>query len=278
MRRTPYEPPATRAVFAILANAARPVMNLLMSHTWVGMEKIPDGCIVVSNHNTEIDPLVVGHALYASGKYPRFLAKKSLFSVPVVGKLLSLAGMVPVDRGGPGAGTSLDVATTQLERGGCIVVYPEGTLTRDPDLWPMRGHSGAARLALRTGAPVIPVVHWGDHELFPRYGKMFRPFPRKRVVVTVGEPIDLSEYSGQPLTRKVMLAATDTIIRAITADLVKLRGGTPPEHPWDPSVDGAGEAGRRNLPQGPTTASGIEGTTAAAPQDAPQETTKEDDA
>lgn len=249
MRRpTQYEPLATRAVFAILAGAVRPVMNLFMNRKWYGMDKIPDGCIVVSNHNTEIDPLTVGHALYATGKYPRFLAKKALFDVPVVGKLLSLAGQVPVDRGGPGAGVSLDEATRQLGRGGCIVVYPEGTLTRDPDLWPMRGHTGAARLALRTGAPVIPVVHWGDQELFPRYGKMIRPFPRKRAVVSVGEEIDLSEFRGQPLTRHVLADATDTIIRALTRDLVPLRGGTPPEHPFDPMHDGAGEAGRRNAP------------------------------
>jgi 1-acyl-sn-glycerol-3-phosphate acyltransferase len=233
------EPLAARLGFAGLANAVRPVMNLLMGHTWRGMDRIPPGAILVSNHVTEIDPLVVGHALYSNGIYPRFLAKESLFRLPIAGKLLTQSGQIPVDRGGAGAGTSLKTAKLVLDRGGCIVVFPDGTLTRDPDMWPMKAHTGAVRLALKTGAPVIPVAHWGDQELLAPYAKKLDLFPRKHTTVVVGDPVDLDDLRGGKTTRSVLNDATARIVSALTAEVARLRPrDTPPETPWDPVAHG----------------------------------------
>lgn len=235
----PDEPFRTRLVFAIVAGAVRPVMNLIMNRTWRGVDRIPKGAIVVSNHVTELDPLVIGHAIYSHRIYPRFLAKESLFDLPVAGKLLGLSGQIPVDRGGAGAGTSLKTAQSVLSKGGCVVVFPDGTLTRDPDMWPMKGHTGAARLALKTGAPVVPMVHWGDQEVLAPYGKKLHLFPRKRTTVRVGDTVDLDDLRGGPTTRSVLLEATDRIVASMTQELSRLRPkDTPPAKPWNPVEHG----------------------------------------
>lgn len=236
---------SARAVFATLGAVVRPAMNALIGHRWEGFDTLPEGSIVVSNHMSEIDPLVVAHALYSNGKLPRFLAKESLFKLPVVGGALRGTGQIPVDRGGAGAGSSLEAAKALLDDGGIIVIYPEGTLTRDPELWPMRGHTGAARLALRTGAPVFPVTHWGDQELFPRYGKSIKPFPRKRTTVRVGAPVVLNDLRNRPLTKAVLSEATERIMDAITRDVAELRGQEPPQERWDPTAHGQSETGRK---------------------------------
>ena len=80
--------------------------------------------------------------------------------------------------------------------GECVVVYPEGTITRDPDLWPMAGKSGAARIALATGCPVIPIGQWGAQDLLAPYAKKPDLFPRKPVTMKVGDPVDLSDLVG----------------------------------------------------------------------------------
>lgn len=227
-----------KVMFLIFAALLRPPINLLLGKTWIGTGKLPSerGFIVCPNHCTEIDPLIVGHMLYDSGYPPHFLAKASLFRIPVFGRMLRGARQIPVDRNVPGSGRSLQLAQEVLEDGGVVVIYPEGTLTRDPELWPMRGRTGAARLALQTGAPVIPVAHWGGQELFVGYTKTIRPFPRKRVRVVVGDPVDLSGFRGKPIDRELLEAATEAILKDITALLARLRGQQPPAERWDPEA------------------------------------------
>jgi 1-acyl-sn-glycerol-3-phosphate acyltransferase len=229
-----------KIAFGIAAAIVRPLMNLLMAKEWRGTEKLDSlpgtgGFIACPNHCTELDPLTVGHMLFNQGRPPHFLAKAGLFRPPVLGQIMRGTKQIPVDRGGAGAGTSLKVAREVVEEGGAIIVYPEGTLTRDPDLWPMKGHTGAARLALKTGAPVVPIAHWGDHELFPRYSKRLYPFPRKKSVVSVGDPVDLSDLRDRPLDKTTLVEATERIMAAITALLAELRGEEPPAARWDPS-------------------------------------------
>ncbi|MHA7180920.1 lysophospholipid acyltransferase family protein [Arthrobacter sp. MDB2-24] len=227
----------SRAMFTFLALWVRPAMNGLMGKEWHGQERLPVGMgmIVCPNHVTEIDPVVVGHFLYNQGVMPHFLAKASLFKVPVIGWILRTIKQVPVERTSAGANRSLEAAREALADGGGIIIYPEGTLTRDPDMWPMKGRTGAARLALQTGAPVVPMAQWGAHELFPRYAKRFYLFPRKRARVLVGHPVDLSEFRDAPLTRTTLDAATDRILDAITELLAELRGEEPPAERWDPA-------------------------------------------
>jgi len=235
----------SRLTWGIVAGVARPLLNLLIGKRHEGFEKLPrGGFIACPNHVTEFDPLVVGHALFNHGAMPRFMAKESLFRIPVVGAVLRATGQVPVERSSAGANRSLAAARTLLESGGAIIVYPEGTLTRDPDLWPMRGRTGAARLALQTGAPVVPIAHWGAQELFPRYAKGLKPFPRKHVRVVVGEPVDLSDLAGGPMTRTVLEEATNRIMAALTAQLAAIRGEEPPAALWDPAEHGQSRTGR----------------------------------
>jgi len=124
-------------------------------------------------------------------------------------------------------------AEQRLRDGECLIVYPEGTASRDPDLWPMVGKTGAARLALVTGAPVIPVAHWGAQVILPYGSKKPSLFPRHLVKLRAGPPVDLSAYSGRPIGREVLRGATAAIMADITALLAQLRGEPAPAVPFD---------------------------------------------
>ncbi|WP_300345406.1 lysophospholipid acyltransferase family protein [Nesterenkonia sp.] len=224
--------------FRAAAAVVRPSMNVLMGKQWEGLENLPtDGCIVVANHVSELDPLAVAHAVYMSGSTPHFLAKDSLFRVPAFGGVLRGLKQIPVARGDRSeARRSLQVASEVLSSGGAILIYPEGTLTRDSELWPMRAKTGAARLALETGAPLIPVTHWGVQDFFPPYAKAPKPFPRKRYRLRVGEEIDIDDLRGKPRTRTVLAEATQRVEDALTAGVAALRGEQPPELIFDRAV------------------------------------------
>lgn len=240
----------SRITFVIVAGIVRPAMNLLMNKKWEGLEKLPaGGFIAAPNHCTEIDPLVVGHMLYNQKRMPHFLAKGGLFKVPVVGAVLRATKQIPVERSTAGANRSLQVAKEVVEEGGAIVIYPEGTLTRDPDLWPMKGHTGAARMALESGIPVVPMAHWGAHHVFPRYAKRFHVFPRRTSRLVVGDPVDLSAFEGRPLDKATLTAATAVIMDAITALLATLRSEQPPAERWDPAAHNQTKHGR-NIERG----------------------------
>ena len=233
--------------FRIVASIVIPTFRFSARYHWHGPNRLPaEGAFVLApNHFTNIDPLVVGTAVYISKRAPRFLAKASLFTVPVVGKLMSGMGQIPVERSGRtrlsdplGGGRSL------VEQGGAIIVYPEGTLTRDPDLWPMRGKTGAVRIALENDVPIIPMAHWGTQRIMPRYAKKLRLFPPSRVDVIVGDPVDLSAYRGRPLDQKTLFEATELVMQRITALLEELRGEQAPATRWDPAANNQKETGR----------------------------------
>lgn len=178
--------------------------------------------IVVVNHISHVDPVLLASVIWDHGWRPRFLAKSSLFTMPIVGLAIRGTGQVPVHRGSADARASLRDAVSVLQEGGRVLIYPEGTVTRDPDGWPMQGRTGAARLALELpDIPVIPVGQWGARDSVDVYGRRFRPRPRRHVVYTVGEPIDLSRFtSGGPgasgaCRTDAARAATDHIMGAI---------------------------------------------------------------
>jgi len=91
---------------------------------------------------------------------------------------------------------------------------------------------GVARLALATGVPVIPVAHWGTHDILPYGTKKPRLFPRRAVRTTAGRPVDLSQWAGQQKSAKALRAATEAIMAEVTALLAQQRGQTPPEVPY----------------------------------------------
>jgi 1-acyl-sn-glycerol-3-phosphate acyltransferase len=227
---------------------AVPIARLLMGTRLHDARKVPQAgpFILVPNHFSDVDPIIVGLALWRAGRFPHFLAKESIFRVPVVGAFMRATDMVPVLRGKRGGADPLAAARALLADGGAVVLYPEGTLTRDPDLWPMRGKTGAARLALQTGAPVIPCSHWGDQRIAPRWQKKYRFVPRVTTDVLFGDPVDLSAWQGGPLTATAINGATDAIMAAITALVERQRGETAPVERWDPAEHGQSEFGRQN--------------------------------
>ena len=222
------------------------VLAPLSGRAWEGQERLPTngGVIVVANHISNADPLALGQFLAYSGRWPRFLAKSSLFGVPGLGRLLRRVGQIPVERGSSRSVDALVAAREALEEGRAVVVYPEGTITRDPDLWPMRGKTGAVRIALENDVPIIPMAHWGTQRIMARYAKKLRLFPPSRVDVIVGDPVDLSAYRGKPLDQKTLLAATDLLMRRITELLEELRGEQAPATRWDPAANNQKETGK----------------------------------
>ncbi|WP_312854825.1 lysophospholipid acyltransferase family protein [Agromyces agglutinans] len=231
--------------FWLLAALIIPPFSLAVKFRFHGRPLPKTGAFVLApNHYSEIDPLVIGVASWKLKRLPRFLAKASLFKVPVVGWFLRTSGQIPVERAGSRSHAALRAAEELAENGRMVVVYPEGSLTRDPDLWPMRGKTGAVRIALEGDIPVIPVAHWGTQELMPRYGKKIHPFPRKTIDVIVGDPVDLSAYRGLPLDPSVLTAATNDVMNAIAGLVGELRGEEPPAERWDPVVHGQKETGR----------------------------------
>ncbi|WP_433415670.1 lysophospholipid acyltransferase family protein [Microtetraspora malaysiensis] len=214
----------------------KPLSLLLTKHVWRGGEFVPrsGGVIIAANHMSWSDPLLLSHYLYNNGRWPVILAKSGLFKIPVLGRVITRWLTIPVHRGSTEATQSLKTAEQRLRDGGCVIFYPEGTITRDPDMWPMVGKTGVARLALVTGAPVIPVAHWGAHELLPYGEKKPRLFPRKTFRVLSGPPVNLSKYQGQPMRGTVLREATADIMSAITTQLAEIRKEEAPEIPYDP--------------------------------------------
>jgi 1-acyl-sn-glycerol-3-phosphate acyltransferase len=213
----------------------KPAMRVLTRRTWTGMEHIPakGGVIIVVNHISHADPLAVAHYIYDAGRWPSFLAKSSLFSVPVLGYLLRANHQIPVRRGTTDAVKALEAARAGVEDGEALVIYPEGTTTREPDLWPMRGKTGAARLWLDTRAPMVPIVMWGPERIYdPRTSKL-RLLPRADVTIIAGEPIDLSAWDDAQPSIQTLNEITDHIMLHLRDMLVEIRGGTPPPL-WTP--------------------------------------------
>ncbi|MFP1602064.1 lysophospholipid acyltransferase family protein [Microbacterium sp. 2216-1] len=237
------------SIFWPLAAIVVPVLGLIAKVTVRGDEKLPrQGAFVLApNHYSEFDPLIIALAVFRTGRLPRFMAKESLFRVPVVGWVLRKSGMIPVARTSSASAAKQTMTQSRelVEHGRGVIVYPEGTLTRDPDLWPMRGKSGAVRLALTGDIPLIPVAHWGTQKIMGRYQKGLSLWPpRKPVYVLYGDPVDLSDLRGRAGEPGVLAEATDRLMAAITVLLEELRGEQAPAQRWNPAQHGQNETGR----------------------------------
>lgn len=222
--------------YRLAAVIAKPPLIVLLKRDWRGMEHIPaeGGFLTAVNHNSHLDPFAYAHFQYNTGRIPRFLAKASLFTPFFIGRVMRGTGQIPVFRATADAAAAFRAAVEGVNRGECVVFYPEGTITRDPDQWPMVSKTGVARVALLTKAPVIPVAQWGANEVLPPYSKRPHPFPRKTHHVLVGPPVDLSEYYGLEPTAEVLRAVTETIMAAVTNLLSEVRGEPAPAALYDP--------------------------------------------
>ncbi|GIJ76422.1 1-acyl-sn-glycerol-3-phosphate acyltransferases [Micromonospora phaseoli] len=193
--------------------------------------------ILAANHISPFDPVVLAAACRARRVAPRIMATGGLFRAPVIGAAMRSAGHIRVDRGTSGVHQALDDAASAVGAGAPILVYPEGRIGLDPGMWPERGKTGAARLALTCGAPVIPVAQWGSHEVLPYQAPkgllrgVARALVRRPTVrVHFGDPVDLDDLTpGAPGAAR---RATDRIIDALTDTLAPLRPDEPdrPRH------------------------------------------------
>lgn len=231
VNRAPVEP-----AFRRLARVAGPLLRRVTRQDWRGGDKVPrsGGVIVVANHISNFDPVALGHFLVWHGRWPRTLTKSELWQIPILGTLARELGQIPVERRTTRARESLDAAASALERGECVVIYPEGTITGDPDGWPMTGRPGAARLALRTGVPVIPIGQWGAQQVMPgRRVRLPKVFPRATMQLLVGDPVELDDLREASESPTAAAEGSLRIMDAITALVGDLRGETPPTERYD---------------------------------------------
>ena len=222
--------------FRFGAAVLKPILNLIIKKDWKGAQHLPKSgaAIVVCNHLSYVDPLTFTHFLYNNGRAPRYLGKESVFRIPIIGRVIRGAGQIPVSRESKDAVKGLEHAIAVLKAGHLLGVYPEGTLTRDENLWPMKAKTGVARLALITGAPVIPCASWGPEKVLPPYSKRLRLFPRSKVSILMGPVVDLSPWQGKSDDLEAVEQAADHIMDRITELLEILRGQKAPAIRFDP--------------------------------------------
>ena len=190
-------------------------------------ERIParGPIILAANHVSHADPFVLSKFILDAGRVPRFLAKDSLFRGRVVGRFMRGMGHIPVDRFSTDAQLALASAVAALESNNAILMYPEGSVTRDPQGWPMAARWGTARLALAApDVPVVPIGQWGVQKSIDLYRRRLRLLPRPRHTILVGVPVDLSAFRDQPPTPATLDRMTDVIMVQVRAQVAELRG------------------------------------------------------
>lgn len=231
---------AVSGFYAFAKGVLTPIMTPWVTFTVTGEENLPTegGFLLVSNHLSNVDPLCLCWYFMKRNTAVRFLAKKSMFSVPVFGWIIKGMGLIPVNRD---SNPSAVLAPTReaLKAGEVVGIYPEGTLTRDPDQWPMEFKSGAARLALDTGVTVIPLSQWGPQDIMAPYNaKGMDMRPGRRISYHFGAPVDLSDLIGPAGSEDhdVVNAATARILQAVREGVGQLRGLPVPDTVWDPAT------------------------------------------
>lgn len=220
--------------------ALYPLTWLLGRRRYVGSARIPErgAALIVANHISHVDPIFDVVYIRKTGRLPHVLAKASLWKLPFVGRVLQRTGQIPVERGGGAGQAALHAATSALDAGQVVLIYPEGTVTKDPDMWPMRPRPGVAALALSGDFPVIPVAHWGSNHVYTSYGsgRRFKPLPRKDVHVVAGDPIDLSPWRGKEVDARAIRDVSYLIMERIREMVAQLRDEQPPTAFYNPKT------------------------------------------
>ena len=236
-----FEPPSgyplgTNKTFKHAAAALVPILKILTKREWRVAENLPKSgpVIVISNHLSYADALVFAHFLYGNGRAVRYLGKDSVFRIPILGKIILSAGQIPVARESDKASHALDSALGLLEAGHCVGIYPEGTLTRDVNLWPMVAKTGIARLAILSKAPVIPIAQWGDQNLLAPYSKKLVFWKRTKISYLAGPALDFSKWYGKEEDQAALIEATSYAMAEITKLLEQIRGESAPDEIFDP--------------------------------------------
>ena len=225
-----HVPPALRFAVVVIV----PVSSLLFRLRYRHGERIPatGPVLLVANHVSVVDPLACARLAWDHGRVPHFLAKQSVFK-GWVGRILRACGQIPVARYSADAHEALAAAQADLAAGNLVVIYPEGSVTRDPEWWPMQARTGVARLALTTDAVVLPVAQWGPQRVHDYHRKKLNLRFRSPAEYSVGEAVDLSAQraavrAGAPLSVELLRETTDLIMTRVRDELAELRGEPAP--------------------------------------------------
>ena len=245
MEPSTWQRPGLRAALlyavaaSLLGTIVSTVSRLELTRRAVPDAPLPSGpVIVVANHTSFADGILLALVGRRLGRSLRLMATGGVFRSGLVGPLARRLGFIPVLRGTDAAAASLDAAATALAAGEAVGLFPEGRITRDPHHWPERSRTGAVRLALRTGAPLVPVALVGAHQVVGTSGiagRLLRnAFLRPRVAVAVGAPIDVRRLAGvvdgQALDDATVRRVADEVMAVLVAQVADLRG-EPAPHP-----------------------------------------------
>ena len=238
-KRTKERPPTAMGRFwlRLAAIVFYPVTTLLSRVRVHGLANIPatGPALLVLNHVSHLDPLYDGVTVHRAARIPRFMAKNTLWNVPVLRNVLTGVEQIPVFRRTADARKSLEAAHDSLESGKIVIIYPDGTVTKDPEGWPMNPKAGVARLALEHDVPIVPAARWGTRDIYDHYSKKFRPLPRKTVHVRIGEPLDLGEYRNRAADPQVLREISELAMGRVRELLGEIREEEPPADFYSPA-------------------------------------------
>lgn len=235
MERQKREP-----VYSITKNVLVFFMKIFFRWRFLGLEKIPQRgpAIIAANHISYFDPLCHGHMVVKAKRKVRFFAKSELWKNPVLRYVLGHAGQIPVERGSGETGP-IEKAEEALQRGEVVIIYPEATITTSDDLTPMQGKTGVARVALATGAPVVPIAVWGSQWVKPKGRKAVQKW-RRLIMLNAGDLMTFPAEIGHQDDPAVRREVTDRIVSELdrlVRELHKLHpdGATVPERKAKPA-------------------------------------------
>lgn len=238
-RRTNEQAPKGMGKFwlGLAAAVFYPLTKLLARTKLIGLRNVPaEGpVLLVLNHVSHLDPAYDAVMVHKAGRVPRFLAKSTLWNVPVFNRVLTGVQQIPVYRGTANARKSLVAADEALGEDKLVLIYPDGTVTKDPQGWPMSPRVGVARLALDHDVPVVPVARWGTNRVYDHYAKKFRPLPRKQVTYAFGEPVDLSAYRDRERDNATLREVADLTMSRVRDLLAEIRQETAPTQFYSPA-------------------------------------------
>lgn len=254
---TSTAPAESGRVYRALATSVHVGLSPFIRRDWRRQDRVPGegGVLLVANHLTTLDPLLLGEYLIHAGRWPRFLGKQELWKVPGIGWLGRHCGQIPIERSTAGAGVGLQNAIDALRCGEAVVIYPEATRGSDPAGWPMVARSGAARVALAARCPVVPLGQVGADVVLPAHGfHLPHLLPPTTISVLCGEPLRLDDLydafrsdlvpgahgtteqavAEQTRSHQAIVEAGARMIDAITQLVAEIRGEAAPPDRYDP--------------------------------------------
>lgn len=210
--RAPSRRGKREPVYTLTKNVLVPLLWFFFRWRFIGLDKVPRSgpAIIAANHISYFDPLCHAYFVVKSGRRPRFFAKAELWRNPFLRFVLGNAGQIPVERGSGETGP-VEKAEDALARGEVVVIYPEATITTTDDLTPMRGKTGVARVALASGAPVIPVAVWGAQWVRPKGRRAVHRW-RRLMMLNAGDPMRFPEHVGRQDDPGVRREVADRIV------------------------------------------------------------------